>query len=122
MVTKAERERKNANAEFSRMMDQSVTHLRVGQGQDNTRVTLLMTAAYAHSLDGVCTCCPRRPAGEPTGREVAAAAARAAAARPTRPALIGDDVPLVVDQLRATAIAQARAAAVDSAERLRRQQ
>lgn len=121
MVIKAERERKNSNAEFGRMMDQSVTHLRVGQGQDNTRVTLLMTAAYAHSLDGVCTCCPRRPAGEPTGRDIAAAAAREAAARPpARPALIGADVPLVVDQLRAGAIAQARAAAQHSAEQNRR--
>lgn len=122
MVTKAERDRKNANAEFSRMMDATVTHLRVGQGHDNTRVTLVTTAAHAHGLDGCCTCCPRRPAGVPSGREVAAAAIAVTAWRRASPEV--DDPPLLlVDESRAAAaIAQARAAAADSAERLRRQQ
>lgn len=119
MVTKAERDRKNANAEFGRMMDQSVTHLRVGQGHDNTRVTLVTTAAHAHGLDGCCTCCPRRPAGEPSGREVAAAAIAVTAWRRASPEV--DETLLLVDESRAAAIAQARAAAADSAERLSRQ-
>lgn len=128
MVTKAERDRKNANAEFRNMMDELVTHVRVGQGRDNTRVTLVGHARDLHGLDGCCACCPRRPAGEPSTREVAAAAARAvaqlAAERgPRHPS------PLLVDELvdvelvaaaQAEAIARARAAAVDSAERLSR--
>lgn len=82
MVTKAERERKNANAEFRNMMDQLVTHVRVGQGREHhTRVTLIGHAHELHGLDGVCTCCPRRPAGEPTSREQSLAAARRAAQR-----------------------------------------
>lgn len=121
MVTKAERERKNANAEFSRMLDATVTHLRVGQGRDNTQVRLVGTAQWAHGLDGVCTCCPRRPAGEPTGRDRAAAAVRPTVEHSPRRVDVAD-VPLLVDDTRAAAIAQARAAAVDSAERLRRQQ
>lgn len=81
MVTKAERDRKNANAEFHNLMDRQRDHLRVGQERnDSTRVQLLYTAADAHGLDGVCTCCPRRPAGELSARQLAAAAARAAVA------------------------------------------
>jgi hypothetical protein len=114
MVTKAERERKNANAEFSRMMDQSVTHLRVGQGRDNTQVRLVGTAQWAHGLDGVCTCCPRRPAGDPSGRERAAAAVRPTAHVPRRVDVV--DVPLLVDESRAAVIAQTRAAAQLAAE------
>lgn len=64
MVTKAERERKNANAEFSRMMDQLVRHVRVGQGREHrTSVHLIGHAHELHGLDGVCTCCPRRADG-----------------------------------------------------------
>lgn len=125
MVTKSERDRKNSGQLFRDLMDSAQTHLRVGQGHDNTRVTLVMTAAQAHSLDGVCTCCPRRPAGEPSAREVAAAAARAVARRraelgPIRPVAFGDDPPLLVDQLRADAIAQAREAAQRAPELGRR--
>lgn len=117
MVTKAERERKDATQTFRNMMDQSVTHLRVGQGRgDGSAVRLLGYAHELHGLDGVCTCCPRRPAGEPTAREVAAAAARAVARRraelgPARPSsheFVDSDI-LFADELRAQAIAAARA-------------
>lgn len=82
MTTKADRDRKNANAEFRNMMDRLVTHVRVGQGREHrTTITLIGTARELHGLDGVCTCCPRRPAGEPTGREQAIAQARRAAER-----------------------------------------
>ena len=63
MVTKAERERKNANAEFRNMMDQLVTHVRIWQGRrDGSRVALIGRAHELHGLDGVCTCCQRRAA------------------------------------------------------------
>lgn len=82
MVTKAERERKNANAEFHNMMDQLVTHVRVGQGRGHwTGVGLIGMASELHGLDGVCTCCPRRPAGEPTAKAQAIGSARRAAQR-----------------------------------------
>lgn len=62
MVTKAERERKNANAQMANMMDRLVTHLRVGQGlRDGTRVALVGHARDMHGPAGVCACCPRRP-------------------------------------------------------------
>lgn len=100
MVTKAERERKNANQTFSDMLDQNVTHVRVGQGRnDNTRIGLLAWASEAHGLDGVCTCCPRRPAGEPSAKAQAIADARRTAQRaaelgPRRPAPLSVDVEL----------------------------
>lgn len=98
MVTKAERERKNANADFRNMMDELVTHVRVGQGRDHrTGVQLVGHARELHGLDGVCTCCPRRPAGEPTAKaqsidEARRAAQLAAELGPRQPA-----APLSVD-------------------------
>lgn len=132
MVTKEERNRKNAGAQFRGMMDQLVTHVRVGQGVGHgTSVTLLGLASEMHGLDGCCTCCPRRPAGEPTAREQATAAARQAVERAVEAGVVPRpptpvDLPLVVDpplvsQLRAAAIAAARAAAADAADRLGRQ-
>lgn len=62
-ATKAERERKNTNAQFRDMMDENVTHLRVGQGREHrTAVALIGHARDLHGPDGVCTCCPRRTA------------------------------------------------------------
>lgn len=121
MVTKTERDRKNANAEFHRLMDSELTHLRVGQGRgDNTSVRLLMTAAQGHSLDGVCTCCPRRAAGEP--RPIDHARAAITTTRPSAPAPLDvpsvepflpiDGAPTTTEQL----IAAARSAAQQSAE------
>ena len=61
MVTKAERERKDTNAQFSNLMDRLLTHVRVGQGlRDGTRITLVGHARDLHGPAGVCTCCPRR--------------------------------------------------------------
>lgn len=98
MVTRAEREHRQASHKFRELMDSGATHLRVGQGRgDQTRVTFIGMAHELHGLDGCCTCCPRRPAGEPSSREVAIAAARRAAAdsaelgpRFGRPAFAGD--------------------------------
>jgi hypothetical protein len=62
MVTKAERDRKNANAQFANLMDHLLTHLRVGQGRDDrTGVALVGHARDLHGPEGVCSCCPRRP-------------------------------------------------------------
>lgn len=123
MVTRAERNRREAGQTFRDLMDSAVTHLRVGQGRDNTRVTLLMTAAQAHGLDGCCTCCPRRPADEPRPIDHARAA--------IAPARLGDVVvPSIAEQLPIEAapssvteqlIAEARRAATDAAERFGRQ-
>ena len=66
MVTKAERERKDANAQFSNLMDELVTHVRVGQGRDHrTSVSLIGHARDLHGLDGVCSCCVRRAEARP---------------------------------------------------------
>lgn len=60
-ATKIERDRKDANARFSSMMDETVTHVRVGQGRRHrTGVALIGYARDLHGPDGVCTCCPRR--------------------------------------------------------------
>lgn len=81
MVTTAERNQREARHLFSQLMDQAVTHVRVGQGPSHgTSVRLIGHARDLHGLDGVCTCCPRRPAGEPTSKAQAIAAARRAAA------------------------------------------
>lgn len=62
-ATKAERDRKDANARFSNMMDEIVTHVRVGQGhRHRTGVALIGHARDVHGPDGICTCCPRRAA------------------------------------------------------------
>jgi hypothetical protein len=82
MTTKSQRDRREAAHLFHQLRDSTITHLRVGQGPGHrTAVTLLGHARELHGLDGVCTCCPRRPAGEPTGREQSIAAARRAADR-----------------------------------------
>jgi hypothetical protein len=82
MATKAERDRRESGHLFHQLMDSAITHVRVGQGPAHgTVVTLLGHARELHGLDGVCTCCRRRPAGEPTGREQSIAAARRAADR-----------------------------------------
>lgn len=93
MTTKSDRQRKETGHRFSQLMDRSTTHLRVGQGRENgTRVMLVGLARELHGLDGVCTCCPRRPAGEPTARaqsldEARRAAQRAAEAGPRQSAV-----------------------------------
>lgn len=132
MGSKAERARRESGHVFRSMMDQTVTHVRVGQGRgDLTSVTLVGLASELHGLDGVCTCCPRRPAGELSGRQQSAAAARAAAHRAAElgPAATGvaPSVAVPLDELldvpataKDEAIARARAAAADSARRLRR--
>lgn len=133
MVTKEERTRKNAGADFRNMMDRLVTHIRVGQGHEHrTSVTLLGLASELHGLDGCCTCCPRRPAGEPTAREQATAAARAAVERAVEAGVVPSrvtpvdlllpelDAP-IVSAVRAAAIESARATAADAAARLGRQ-
>ena len=85
MVTKAERERAEVNSLFRTLMDELVTHVRVGQGRDHwTRVTLLGHARDLHGPDGVCTCCPRRTAEQAAARADSIAAARAAAAAANR--------------------------------------
>lgn len=120
MATRAERDRREARQTFRDLMDHNVTHVRVGQGRgDNTRVTLLMSAAQAHGLDGVCTCCPRRPAGEPRPIEAARAAIRPLAFDEVAGVIAAEPVPLDLDvhpSARAAAIAQARAAAHRAAE------
>jgi hypothetical protein len=61
VVTKAERQRKDANAQFSNLMDKLIAHVRVGQGLgDGTRVVLIGHARDLHGPRGVCSCCPRR--------------------------------------------------------------
>lgn len=98
MVTKAERERKNANAEFRNMMDSLVTHVRVGQGREHrTEVRLIGHAKELHGLDGVCSCCPRRPAGEPTSKAQAIADARDAAHRSAEAGPRQPAVPVSID-------------------------
>lgn len=58
--TREAQARSNAHALFMSLMDQSLTHLRVGQGRnDGTRITLLGHAKDLHGPHGVCTCCPR---------------------------------------------------------------
>lgn len=125
MVTRAERNRREAGQLFRDLFDSHVTHIRVGQGRgDHTSIRLLMTAAQAHGLDGVCTCCPRRPAGEPRPVDEARAAVRPLAVDEVAGVRAADPVPLDLDvdpAARAAAIAQARAAAIDSTERFGRQ-
>lgn len=60
MVTKAERERKDSNAQFRNMMDKTVPHVRVGQGREHwTGIRLIGHARELHGPAGICTCCPR---------------------------------------------------------------
>lgn len=64
-VTRAEQNRKDANAKFRDMMDENVTHVRVGQGREHgTRITLIGHARDMHGPDGLCACCPRGPVAE----------------------------------------------------------
>lgn len=81
MVTRAEREHREAGHLFRQLMDSAVTHVRVGQGrQDGARVRLIGHARDLHGLDGVCTCCPRRTPEQAAARAELIAAARRAAA------------------------------------------
>lgn len=102
MTTKTDRHRREAGHLFSQLMDSSVTHVRVGQGPGHRTVVLLVGhARELHGLDGVCTCCPRRPAGEPSARaqsieQARAAAALAAEAGPRAPTPLSVDAELPV--------------------------